>query len=72
MLQNYILRQVVTNTNNDRDASYDKFLAVCSHNQSDEDLVTSIKQRSSFSPRSHGLLMQTLLYSVIASNQERI
>ena len=38
-----------TNSDNDRDASLtrlsDSFLAVCSHNQSDEDLAMSIKYR---------------------------
>ena len=56
-------------TDNDQDASStclsDSFLAVCSHNQSDEDLAMSMKYRgrSSFSPRPHKLLMQTLLCS---------
>ena len=38
-----------SDTDNDRDANStylsDSFLAVCSHNQSDEDLATSIKYR---------------------------
>ena len=46
-----ILRQVVTQTTSVMPTQKTVFLAVCSHNQSDEDLAMSIKWRSSFSPQ---------------------